>query len=94
MRQGRYDAAERRQGQRTGREKGCWVYIPAEELEKTGVTLDGPTPLYRVWGAPRGRVVVQLYKDVAASRVESGDGNSPGETGAADASEAIPARSP
>lgn len=62
MKAGRYDAAARRQALRKGREGGCWVYIAMEELQKTGVALEGPPPQYRVWGAPRGRVVVQLYK--------------------------------
>lgn len=48
---------------RKQRERGCFVYIPMEELAKTGIDLDGPPPAYRVWGAPRGRVVVQLYKE-------------------------------
>lgn len=59
---GRHDHAERRQSQRDGRERGCWVYIPLEQLVKTGVDVDGDPPRYRVWGSSRGRVVVQLYK--------------------------------
>lgn len=58
---GRYDSGQRRQGLRKGRERGCWVYIPAEELEKTGHGSGDVAPFYRVWGASRGRVVVQLY---------------------------------
>jgi hypothetical protein len=61
---GRHDHAARRRAQRYGRERGCWVYIPAEELVKTGVDLFGAPPAYRVWAAPRGRVVVQLYREV------------------------------
>lgn len=60
---GRYDSGERRRSKRTGRERGCWLYIPAEELAKAGVDLDGPPPLYRTWGRPRGSLVVRLYKD-------------------------------
>ncbi len=59
---GRHDHAQRRQSQRNGRERGCWVYLPAEQLVRTGVDIDGPAPLYRVWGSSRGRVVLQLYK--------------------------------
>lgn len=58
---GRYDSAARRQSVRRGRERGCWVYIPAEELDKTGFG-DGPPPFYRCWGGGRGRTVVQLYR--------------------------------
>jgi hypothetical protein len=44
--------------------RGCYVYIPAEELAKTGHPLDAQPPAYRVWGASRGRIVLQLYKEV------------------------------
>jgi hypothetical protein len=59
---GRYDSAARRQSRREGRERGCWVYIPAEELDKTGHGNGAPPPAYRVWGSTRGRIVLQLYK--------------------------------
>lgn len=62
-RSGRYDAMARRRSKRTGREKGCWLYIPAEQLDKTGHGGDSPAPFYRVWGAPRGRLTIQLYKE-------------------------------
>lgn len=64
MTNGRYDHAQRRLSQRHGRERGCWVYIPAEELAKTGVALDGPTPWYRVWGSARGGIRIRLYKSL------------------------------
>lgn len=58
-----YDSAARRVAQRHGRERGCWVYVPAEELERAGWPSDSPAPFYRVWGT-RGRgVLVRLYKD-------------------------------
>lgn len=60
---GRYDAAARRQAQRRGRERGCWVYIPMEELQKVGIDLDGEPPFFRVWGRERGSVLVRLYKE-------------------------------
>ena len=63
MTPGRYDSGMRRQSQRNGRERGCWVYVPAEELVKTGVDMFGTPPFYRVWGNTRGRVVVQLYRE-------------------------------
>lgn len=60
---GQYDRARRRRSVRRGRERGCWVYIPAEELAKAGI--DGDRPWYRVWGSKvRGaRVTVNLYRD-------------------------------
>jgi hypothetical protein len=60
---GRYDAAERRRSKRAGRERGCWLYVPAEELVKAGIALVGPPPRYRVWGTRRGGVFVRLYRE-------------------------------
>lgn len=57
-----YDFARRKKANRSQRERGCWVYIPAEELSKAGVPLDGPPPWYRVWATPRGGVFLRLYK--------------------------------
>lgn len=58
-----YDFALRRRSRRQGRQRGCTVDIPSVELAKAGYSLDDPPPFYRVWGAPRGRVVVQLYRE-------------------------------
>lgn len=66
--EGRYDYAERRASVRRGRERGCWVYIPAVELEKTGFDPYGAPPFYRTWGDARGRIVVQLYRTKGAGR--------------------------
>lgn len=60
---GRYDEAARRQSKRTGREKGCWVYIPADELVKAGVDPAGPAPFYRTWGSRRGSLLLRLYRE-------------------------------
>ncbi len=59
----RYDAPARRRAQRRGRERGCWVFIPAEELSKASVDPTGPVPFYRTWGTARGTVLVRLYKE-------------------------------
>ena len=60
---GRTDTAALKQAQRRGRERGCWVYIPAEQLETAGIDPYGPVPRYRIWEAPgRPRFVVNLYK--------------------------------
>lgn len=60
---GRYDSAERRRTKRSGRERGCWAYIPAAELKKAGVDLDGPPPFVRVWGTKRGGAMIRFYKE-------------------------------
>ena len=60
---GRYDAMQHKQAIRKQREKGCSVYIAAEELAKAGFDPDGPPPFYRVWGTQRGGVFVRLYRD-------------------------------
>lgn len=61
----RYDAADRRQSRRSGRERGIHIYIAAAELRKAGIDPDGPPPKYRVWGGSRGDggVMVRLYAD-------------------------------
>ena len=59
---GRADIAALKQTRRSGREKGCWLYIAAEQLEAMGIDPTDPAPLYRVWGAEgRPRAVVSLY---------------------------------
>lgn len=64
---GRHDSAERRQATRTQREKGCWVYIPAEELVRAGFSVFEPPPFYRTWGRHRtsrsGSVIINLYRE-------------------------------
>lgn len=59
---GRHDAAARRRAVRSGRERGCWVYIPAEELAAAGVDPQGDAPFYRTWGRKR-TILVALYKE-------------------------------
>lgn len=60
-----YDPALRRRAKRgKQRERGVWLYVAAEELQKAGVPLDGPTPHYRVWGSSRGGLFVRLYREV------------------------------
>lgn len=57
-----YDYAKRRKTKRAGRERGCWVYISAEELQAAGIDPQGETPWYRAWGTKRGGVMLRLYK--------------------------------
>lgn len=59
---GSYDFARRRRTKRGGREQGCWIYIPGEELAKAGHEPGGALPWYRVWGSKRG-VVLRLYRE-------------------------------
>lgn len=58
---GRYDSGQRRQAKRNGRERGCWVYIPFEEMQAAGIDPTGDAPFYRTWGRARGSVLVRLY---------------------------------
>ena len=58
---GRYDPALRRRSVRRGRERGCWLYVPAAELEAAGYSHRAPVPYYRIWGGGRRGLVVQFY---------------------------------
>lgn len=60
---GRYDEAARRRTVRKGRERGCWVYVPAAELVKAGHDPAAPPPYCRVWGTRSGGVLVRLYRE-------------------------------
>lgn len=62
IRAGKYDSGARRRTVRKGRERGCWVYVPAEELVKAGYTPDEAPPFCRVWGTRSGGVLVRLYR--------------------------------
>jgi hypothetical protein len=57
------DEAQRVRSKRTGRQRGCWLYISGAQLERAGFARGDPPPAYRVWSGPRGRVVVQLYRE-------------------------------
>lgn len=59
----KYDAMRRRRGVRKARERGCWVYVAAEELEKAGIDPTGPAPFYRTWGSSSGSILVRLYRE-------------------------------
>ncbi len=47
---------------RQGRERGCWVYIPAAELIQAGIDVNGDPPAYRLWGRKNGSMLLRLYK--------------------------------
>ena len=58
-----HDPARRRKAQRQGREKGCWVYIPAQMLQAAGFPEASPAPFYRLWGGRRGSLLLTLYRE-------------------------------
>jgi hypothetical protein len=60
-----YDRHKRRKAKRSGSEKGCWVFVPAAELEAAGIEPEGPVPWYLTHGSNvRGRrVIVNLYPE-------------------------------
>ena len=56
----RYDYAARKKARRSGREKGCHVYIPAEVIGKLA---NEPDLWYTLGGGARGRVIVTLHRE-------------------------------
>jgi hypothetical protein len=58
-----YDPAERRKATRAGRQRGCSIYIPADDLRAAGINPDEPTPHYRIWPSARGSLLIRLYKE-------------------------------
>jgi hypothetical protein len=58
----RYDEEFRRQSVRRGAERGVWVFVPARELRAAGLDPHEAAPKYKVWGRPRGSVLVRLYR--------------------------------
>jgi hypothetical protein len=59
---GRHDPAARRRSKRAGRERGCWLYVPAEYLAECGIDPRGAPPRYRVWPGRKRTLLVQLYE--------------------------------
>lgn len=59
----RYDPQARRLSKRGGRERGCWVYIAAEELERAGFVRADPPPLYKARAFRKGTVLVNLFRE-------------------------------
>lgn len=57
-----HDVQQRRRATRSARQRGCYVYVPAEELVKAGWAAGDPPPFYRTWGSKKGSVLVQLYR--------------------------------
>lgn len=59
----RYDPQARRKSKRAGRERGCWIYIAATELERAGFTSDDPPPFYKAQAFRRGTCLVNLFRE-------------------------------
>lgn len=60
---GRHDQGARRRSVRKGRERGCWVYIPAEQLQRSGIDPRGAPPYFRSWDGRKRTILVQLYTE-------------------------------
>jgi hypothetical protein len=64
---GRHDTAARRRAKRSGRERGCWAYIPQEDLIRAGFSPDDPPPFYRTRAYKRSAnasaVILDLYRE-------------------------------
>jgi hypothetical protein len=60
---GRHDPAATRKAKRSGRQRGCWVYVPAEYLVESGIDPLGKPPTYRVWSGRKRTLLVQLYTE-------------------------------
>ena len=60
---GRYDHGLRRRAKRSQRERGCWTYIAAEELQRAGFDPPEAATHYRTWGSRGGSVLVRLYRE-------------------------------
>ncbi len=58
-----YDEAKPRKAQRSGQQRGVFIYVPAAELRKAGIDPHGEAPTYRVWGTSKGGVMVRLYSE-------------------------------
>lgn len=67
--QGRHDSASWRRAKRSGRQRGCYIYLAAEELERAGLDPTAAVPTYRVWPSKakgNGRFVVTLRPEPSA----------------------------
>lgn len=62
-----HDPALRRRSLRRRRERGCTVYITADDLLRAGIDPEGPPPFYRINAYQRSKnghtAIVTLYKE-------------------------------
>lgn len=61
------DPAARKQATRSGRARGCYIYIASGDLQRAGMDLRDPAPQYRVWAGRRGSLLVTLYRPLVVS---------------------------
>lgn len=57
------DVMARKKARRSGRERGCWIYVAAEDLERMGFDPYGEVPYYRIWSSVRGGLRARLYRE-------------------------------
>lgn len=55
------DPGLRKQSTRSGRARGCYIYIDAGTLQRAGIEPGDSPPLYRLWAGRRGSLLVTLY---------------------------------
>jgi hypothetical protein len=58
----RADPAARKQATRSGRARGCYIYIDAGTMERAGIPASDSPPQYRLWAGRRGSLLVTLYR--------------------------------
>lgn len=63
QRGGMYDPQRWRRSVQKGRERGCWVYVPVAELQRTQLHPGEAPPFYRVAGRAGGRTVVIQFRE-------------------------------
>lgn len=59
-----HDSAARRKVQSRQRQRGCFVYVPLEVLQKAKASLPedgGPDLYYRTWAGSNSSVIVRFY---------------------------------
>jgi hypothetical protein len=61
MPNGRHDGKALRRARQSGRQRGVSIYLAAEELERSGLPIDGSRMTYAVAVGERGRFVVTLH---------------------------------
>lgn len=69
---GRHDAAQRRKASRKGRERGCSLYIAAEELAAAGIDPYGEPPTFKVWTGRKRTLMIALYQSPAPPADDGG----------------------
>lgn len=63
VRNGRADPSARKRCTRGGRQRGCFIYIPGEQLAKAGFDPGADLPYYRLTCTRRGTLLVNLYHE-------------------------------